>query len=82
MKFEKKLSHSIEITSSVNGGYVARVGCQTAVYTAGQEDQLVNDLAEYLKDPIGMEQKYYNTDGPQAGNAVNQVITEARVPRP
>ena len=39
-----------------NGGFLVQVGCAQFAYT--EEDKLIQDLAEYIRNPVEVEKQY------------------------
>jgi len=56
--------------SAVLNGWIARVGCQTLVYT--DKKQLLKDLGEYMANPSAKQKKFVET-------AVNKRMMECPV---
>lgn len=61
IEFREAIPHTITIKSSANGGYIVRAGCVTLCFNNGQ--MLVEALAEYLKYPKGVENRYNESKG-------------------
>ena len=56
MEFKKAFPLPIEIIASHNNGYAINVGCVRLVYTDAND--LLADLAEYLRDPEKAREDY------------------------
>ena len=58
MEFKKLSKYNINITHTVNGGCIVKIGCGRAVFT--DHNAMLIALKEYYDDPEGMEKKYYD----------------------
>lgn len=56
IEFREAIPYTITIKSAANGSYIVRAGCVTLCFNNGQ--MLVEALAEYLKNPKGVEERY------------------------
>jgi hypothetical protein len=67
-EFKKASKHNINIRHTVNGGCIIKVGCCEAAFST--PDEMLETLADYYKDPVGMEKRYNTSDpdgfGPEA----------------
>jgi hypothetical protein len=57
MQFELAFPYDIQITPTVNGGVIVRVGCAELSYTS--TNKLLTALREYFKDPEQAEKDYH-----------------------
>ena len=55
MEFKNVLPHAINISGTMNGGYLMEVGCSRFAY--GDSDDMLELLKAYLDDPEGMVKK-------------------------
>ncbi len=60
MKLRRLFEHEIRITSTVNYGIIAQVGCATLIYdgTPAGRAALLKDLGHYLESPKTCEREY------------------------
>lgn len=56
MEFKSKPLREIRINPTANGGYLVYVGCTHFAYT--DEEALISDLGDYIRDPKGVEEEY------------------------
>lgn len=56
MEFKSKPMREIRVSTTANGGYLVYVGCAYFAYT--DEDAMIKDLGEYIRDPKGVEEEY------------------------
>lgn len=56
MEFKQKPMRTIEIRATANGGYLVNVGCTNFAYE--DEEKMIADLGEYIRDPQGVEEQY------------------------
>jgi len=56
MEFKQKPMRAIEIKATANGGYLVHVGCTHFAYE--DEEKMIADLGEYIRDPQGVEEQY------------------------
>lgn len=56
MEFKSKPMRDIHIRPTANGGFLVAVGCAQFAYTV--EENLISDLADYIRDPKGVEEEY------------------------
>lgn len=49
--------HNVNIRPVLNG-YSIDVGCQTVVFRHGDEALMANELAAYIRDPKGTQDRY------------------------
>ena len=56
MEFKSKPMRHIDIRVTANGGYLVQVGCAQFAYTV--EEDMISDLADYIRDPKGVEEQY------------------------
>lgn len=63
-EFKRASKHGINIRHTANGGCIIKVGCCEAAFTT--PDEMLETLADYYKDPEGMEKEYnaLDPDGP------------------
>lgn len=57
MQFELAFPYDIQITPTVNGGVIVRVGCAELSFTS--TNKLLTALREYFKDPEQAEKDYH-----------------------
>ncbi len=69
MEFKNVLPHAINISGTMNGGYLMEVGCARFAY--GDSDDMLELVKAYLDDPEGMVKKYNKAmdkyGGPSSG---------------
>jgi hypothetical protein len=56
MEFKSKPMRTIEIRTTHNDGYIVNVGCTNFAY--GDEEKMIADLGDYIRDPQGVEEQY------------------------
>lgn len=63
MEFKKASSYDINITHTINGGIIVKVGCATLCFS-NAKDMMVA-MEQFYADPQGIEKEYNNVSGPQ-----------------
>ncbi len=56
MEFKTAINHNIQIVPTHNNGFIVHAGCCTLAYK--NTSDLMDDLADFLNDPMGAEAKY------------------------
>jgi len=80
MEFKKLSKYNVNITHTINGGCVVKVGCCKAVFT--DHNAMLIALKEYYDDPEGMEKEYYKiqkddccvAESPDPGRPVGRTL--------
>lgn len=63
MEFKKASNYDINITHTINGGIIVKVGCATLCFSSPED--MVDVMKQYYEDPEGMEKLYNSQNGPQ-----------------
>ena len=85
IEFKKISRYEVNIRHAANGGCIVQIGCCEASFTTPGE--MLEALADFYKDPEGMEKKYNESNGPcdTGGAALREAIIAGRptsAPRP
>lgn len=84
MEFKQKPMRAIEIKATANGGYLVHVGCTHFAYE--DEEKMIADLGEYIRDPQGVEEQYnkhfkaYDEVAPERPSHAGQGSISSREP--
>jgi len=63
MEFKRASNHDINISHTVNGGMIVKVGC--AVLTFSSPEDMMVAMGQFYADPEAMEKEYNSVMGPQ-----------------
>ena len=84
IEFKKISRYDVNIRHTANGGCIVQIGCCEASFTT--PDEMLKALADFYKDPEGMEKKYNASNGPcdtDGGSSAGATLREAvRAGRP